>query len=130
MLPTFQDFIKNNPQYKNYLNSADAESVYNYLLQPENIKLMIDENDKGEPALKGIQAELEAKFNGLSTFNFKYNIIKQCVGIMIKDILSEFGYIADTKKPLSKTKIFKSEMHYNFDESKAKRKLVYKLVIV
>lgn len=130
-IPTFNEFIINNPKYKKYSESQNAERVYNYLKMPDSIDKMIAANNNGRPALYGVQSYVETNFANLADFNFNESFVKQCVGSMVRDILYPLGFKPFLQRDLPKKEslYFTSATHYAFDESIARCRLVRKLAI-
>lgn len=131
-IPSFDEFIANNPKYKKFEGSLNARNVYDYLKVPENIEKMISSNNNGKPALYGVQADIEVKFAGFSDFDFNVGFVKQCVGSMVRDIIEPLGFKTLLQRDLPKNEsiYFKSAAHYSFDESIAKCKLVKNIEII
>lgn len=130
-IPSFNEFIANNPKYKKFSGLQSAERIYDYLKIPENIDKMISANNNGRPALYGVQSYIEVNFSNLSDFNFTEGFVKQCVGSMVREILAPLGYTSYLQRDLPKKEslYFTSAMNYTFDESLAKCRLIKKLEI-
>lgn len=130
-IPSFNEFIANNPKYKKYSESKNAEKIYDYLKIAENIDKMLSANNNGRPALYGVQSYIETNFSGLSDFDFTESFVKQCVGSMVREILAPLGYKPFLQRDLPKKEslYFTSAMNYVFDESLAKYRLIKKLEI-
>lgn len=128
---SFNDFIIENPKYKKYEVSANARNVYGFLCLPESIEKMISANTNGKPALFGVQSDLETTFAGHSDFDFTEGFAKQCVGSMVRTVLEPFGFKPLLQRDLPKktSLYFTSAMHYEFNGSDAKLKLVKKVHI-
>ena len=130
-IPSFDEFIANNPKYKKFADSVNARNVYNYLKVPDNIEKMISSNNNGRPALYGVQAYIETNFSGVSDFDFTEGFVKQCVGSMVREILEPLGYKTFLQRDLPKNEsvYFTSAMNYAFDESLAKCRIIKRVEI-
>lgn len=130
-IPSFDEFIANNPKYKKYSESKGAKDTYDYLKLVESIDKMVAANSNGKPALYGVQKHIETNLSGFSDFDFNEGFVKQCVGSMVREILAPLGYKPFLQRDLPKKEslYFTSAMNYAFDESLAKCRLVKKLEI-
>lgn len=128
-IPTFNDFIAKNPKYKKFLNSTNAQNVFNYLRVTDNIEKMVSANNNGKPALYGVQLYIESNFSGFADFDFNDGFVKQCVGSMVRDILSPLGFTPLLQRDLPKKEslYFKSATYYSFEASRATCRLVKKI---
>lgn len=130
-IPSFEEFILENPTYQKFEHSVTAKNIYKHLSLPENIDKLISANNYGKPALYGAQSYLESNFAGYADFSLDDNFVRQCVGSMVRAILKPFGYRSSLQRDLPKneSKFFKSAMHYTIDESAIECKLVKKILI-
>ncbi len=130
-IPTFNDFIAKNAKYKKFSNSTNAQNIFNYLRVPDNIEKMVSANNNGKPALYGVQPYIESNFAGFTDFDFNEGFVKQCVGSMVRDILSPLGFTPLLQRDLPKKEslYFKSATYYSFEENNAKCRLVKKIEI-
>ena len=55
--------------------------------------------------------------------------LRKALGSIVKHIISDFGCEVNVQKNISKGSYIKSATHYNFDQSKATKRLVRKLAI-
>lgn len=127
--PTFQDFIKQYPTYRKFSNSAMAESIFNHLRQLDTIDSMIAVNNAGKPALYGAQEHIEKNYANMQGFDLNESFVKQCVGSMVRCILTPFGYVPKLQRdlPRDESNFFKSAMHYELVDSKVQYRLVKEL---
>ena len=130
-IPSYSDFINENPKYKKFEHSVTAKNVFDYLRELDTIENMIAANNNGKPALYGAQVHIETNYAGNPDFNLEDNFVRQCVGTMVKTILKPFGYIPSIQRDLPKkeSKYFTSATHYSLDENAIVCKLVRKLTI-
>lgn len=91
-IPSFHEFISNNPKYKKFDNLANIRNVYEYLKVPDTIEKMIYSNSNGRSALYWVQAYIEINFDGFLDFDFNIGFVKQCVGSMVREILEPLGF--------------------------------------
>jgi hypothetical protein len=129
--PYFYKFIEEYTRFKKYLDSPTANEVYEFLSELENIQKLIIANENGKPALFGCLSVLEERFGEKEDFNFNEYFPKQCVGMMVKFILGQFGYISTVQRDMPKGSFtyFTSSMLYELRPDSAKFKLIQKLDI-
>ena len=104
MKATYMDFIAANPNCSNFEDNTDAQKVFEFLNQDENIIKMAEYADQGKPALAGCIFELEAFFDAMTnpTIDFKDGFTRTAVGRMVKAILEPFGYCVTKQKDFTK----------------------------
>ena len=73
MKATYNDFISANPNCSNYADNKDAQRIFKFLNQDENIIKMIEFADQGKPALAGCVFELEAFFDAMNSKEIDFN---------------------------------------------------------
>lgn len=74
------------------VGNTDAQNVFNYLSQPENIYNMIVFSNVNLPAISGIVHSLENIFATTTDFPLTNPTNRQTVGRMVKFIMEHFGY--------------------------------------
>ena len=106
MKATYIDFISANPNCSNFEDNKDAQKVFDFLNQDENIIKMIEFADQGKPALAGCVFELEAFFEAMNstTIDFNDGFTRTVIGRMIKAILEPFGYLVTKQKDFTKNR--------------------------
>jgi len=123
----YSNFIQANPTYKQLESDPTIEAVYDYLSLPNSVYEMIEACKRGKSALSGVVVELEKMFPDLlQVLPNNKNFIKQAIGVIIKHILSSFGY-APTKPvriPRNLSNFFSSAHTYELREELAKFQLV------
>lgn len=122
MKTTYEDFIKANPNCSNFEQNQDAQKVFDFLNQDENIIKMIEYSEQDRPALSGCVFELEDFFDAMKSteLNFEDGFTRTVIGRMVKAILEPFGYIVYKQKDFTKNrkgKYFTSASCYKFDET-------------
>ena len=118
MKATYADFIQSNKNCSNFEFNPDAQKIFDFLNQDENIIKMIEYTEQGKPALAGCVVELETFFNSLinPTVDLNDGFTRTAVGRMVKCILEPFGYGVDRQKDFPKNKkghYFTSASCYN-----------------
>lgn len=129
----FKKFIESNPKYKKFGKNKAAGSLFNFMSEPVNIDKMIMANTNGRPALEGLLPEIEEKFNS-DDFNIeKDNFTRQFIGVMVKDVIKDFGYIVDraelNRQKIIKSKFITSATHYKHVPDLAK-KMIKKVISI
>ena len=106
MKATYIDFISANPNCSNFEDNKDAQKVFDFLNQDENIIKMVEFADQGKPALAGCVFELEAFFDSMNstTLDFNDGFTRTVIGRMIKAILEPFGYLVTKQKDFTKNR--------------------------
>ena len=106
MKATYIDFISANPNCSNFEDNKDAQKVFDFLNQDENIIKMIEFADQGKPALAGCVFELEAFFDSMNStiLDFNDGFTRTVIGRMIKAILEPFGYLVTKQKDFTKNR--------------------------
>ena len=106
MKATYIDFISANPNCSNFEDNKDAQKVFDFLNQDENIIKMIEFADQGKPALAGCVFELEAFFDAMNStiLDFNDGFTRTVIGRMIKAILEPFGYLVTKQKDFTKNR--------------------------
>lgn len=106
MKATYIDFISANPNCSNFEDNKDAQKVFDFLNQDENIIKMVEFADQGKPALAGCVFELEAFFDSMNstTLDFNDGFTRTVIGRMIKAILEPFGYQVTKQKDFTKNR--------------------------
>lgn len=129
-LPDFQDFITEYPKYGKYAKNPVAQQIFNDLEDYHVIQSMINYSDMDKPALAAPIPQLEAKYGGQNVFDLSDDFTKQCLGTMVKVILSPFGYVPVKQKdmPKGQSKFVKSASVYHKKRSE-RLKLVQKLSV-
>jgi hypothetical protein len=117
MKATFEDFIKQYPNYKQYQNSKLAHLVYNDILsRDDNMIAMADISDARKPALAACIQEVESfcEQHEDGIFSLTNNFAKQALGTMVKVILEPLGYLTTIQKnmPRGLAKYVGSAMAY------------------
>ena len=130
----FREFIESDPKYKKFIENETAESLFNYMSEPVNIDKMIMANTNGRPALEGILPEIEEKFNS-DDFNIeKDNFTRQFIGVMVREIIKDFGYIVDrteiNRQKNIKSKFITSATHYKYVPDLAKKMIKKEISVV
>ena len=87
---TYQNFC--DTCNKKLIGNKDAESIFNFLKQPEIISNLITFSDAGLPAISGIGSYLETTYNNATDFPLSNPHNRQQVGKMVKFILRFFSY--------------------------------------
>lgn len=130
-IPTFEEFLLENPTYQKFEHSTNARNIYDYLSLPETIEKLIAANEHGKPALYGAQFYIESNFAGYADFDLEDNFVRQCVGNMVRTILKPFGYRSSLQRdlPKSESKYFKSATYYSLDKSAIECLLIKKVAI-
>ena len=107
MLPTFDDFLKENKKCSGLSDNLDAQEVFEILSTEVNIIKMLELCDQKQPALAACVAELKKWQDGNSGNNFPLrgagkhsDFNKTVVGRMVKTILAPFGYTPYTRKTI------------------------------
>ena len=106
MKATYIDFISANPNCSNFEDNKDAQKVFDFLNQDENIIKMVEFADQGKPALAGCVFELEAFFDTMNStiLDFNDGFTRTVIGRMIKAILEPFGYLVTKQKDFTKNR--------------------------
>ena len=106
MKATFNDFIVDNPNCSGFGTKTDAQKIFDFLSQDENIIKMVEYAEQGKPALAGCVHELEAYYDMLnsSEIDFNDNFTRTVVGRMVKSILEPFGYRVTKQKDFTKNR--------------------------
>lgn len=122
MKATFAEFIAANKNCSGFENNRDAQRVFDFLNQDENIIAMIESADQDKPALSGCVLALDAFYEGLPNpaIDFNDNFTRTVVGRMIKSILAPFGYSPTHNKQLPrnvKGKYFMSASCYDQNDA-------------
>lgn len=106
MKATYNDFISANPNCSNYADNKDAQKIFDFLNQDENIIKMLELADQGRPALAGCVIELESFYESLNstTLDFTDGFTRTVIGRMIKTIIEPFGYCVTKQKDFTKNK--------------------------
>ena len=106
MKATYIDFISANPNCSNFEDNKDAQKVFDFLNQDENIIKMVEFADQGKPALAGCVFELEAFFDSMNStiLDFNDGFTRTVIGRMIKAILEPFGYLVTKQKDFTKNR--------------------------
>ena len=134
MKATFNDFIKQNPNYNKFANDEDAQRIFNYLSGDLQIILMLEASDAGRPALTPFAANIEHMLldtNYEHTISFDDIFTKQAVGLMVKSILEPFGYVPCKQKDIPKSagaEKFQSASVYRRDVTKTAKLRVKKTI--
>jgi hypothetical protein len=116
------------PIYKTYDNDAELQDLYRRISTPENIERMIDYNARGKPPVVGLIKTIEdwnkrAVVAGLDIK--KENRLRRLIGLMIGEILQEYGYRPGKVKNVSHCGggIFLSATCYDYIKEAAVKKL-------
>ncbi len=130
----FREFIESDPKYKKFIENEAAELLFNYMSEPVNIDKMIMANTNGRPALEGILPKIEEKFNS-DDFNIeKDNFTRQFIGVMVREIIKDFGYIVDRKEKNRqkniKSKFITTATHYKYVPDFAKKMIKKEISVV
>lgn len=117
MKATFQDFIKQYPNYQRLQNSRVAQYVFNDILsRNDNLIALAEFADAGKPALAACIQETESycEYNDDGLFSLNSNFSKQALGTMVKVILGPLGYKSTIQKnmPHGLAKYVGSSMAY------------------
>ena len=124
MKTTYNDFITQNPTWKDFDGNTDAGIVFRILSRDASIYSMIAAIAAGKPALTPCAKAVEDLLKDLpgTTMPIKRHRSRQAVGVMVKSILAPYGYkpITDTSggaktKPLpieSQARYFKAAAVY------------------
>lgn len=121
MKTTYNNFIKANLNCSNFEQNQDAQKVFDFLNQDENIIKMIEYADQDKPALAGCVFELEEFFKAMKSteLDFEDGFTRTVIGRMVKAILEPFGYVVSKQKDFTKNrkgKYFTSASCYKFNE--------------
>ena len=106
MKTTYNDFITQNPTWKDFDGNTDAEIVFRILSQDFIITQLIDMSGVGKPALAPVAENVGHFFmdtNKEHINSLDDNFTKQAVGLMVKTILDPFGYAVWKQKDLPKS---------------------------
>ena len=133
----FKEFIesnKKNAKYKKFIDNKIAELLFSFMSEPENIDKMIMTNDRGRPALEGILTAVENNFNK-ADFNIASDYFtRQFIGVMVRDIIKDFGYIVDRKEKNRqkniKSKFITTATHYKYVPDLAKKMIKKEISVV
>ncbi|MCI3919929.1 hypothetical protein MO973_06750 [Paenibacillus sp. TRM 82003] len=122
----FLDFFSLYPKYNGYLDNQSFEEIYYWLGEPWQVYEMITICKNNRPAIEAVAKQLESIFGDRTDLNIKEDFVKQMVGTAIKHILGYFGYVTTIQKTFLKgsAQYFKSGMHYSFDDSVPRTKLL------
>lgn len=124
MKATFNDFILQNPTWKDFDGNPDAEIVFSILSRDASIDSMIAAVIDGKPALTPCVMAVEELLEDLpeTTMPLDRDRNRQTIGLMVKTILAPHGYmpVGDTgggakTKPLpdeSRARYFKEAAVY------------------
>lgn len=106
MKATYNDFVSANPNCSNFEFNKDAQKVFDFLNQDENIIMMIEYADQGKPALAGCVFELEDFFDAMNSkeIDFRDSFTRTVIGRMVKAILEPFGYLVTKQKDFTKNR--------------------------
>jgi len=106
MKATYTDFISANLNCSNYENNLDAQKIFDFLNNDENIIKMIDFAEQGRPALAGCVFELENYFDSMVNPSIDLNdgFTRTVVGRMVKTIIEPFGYRVTKQKDFTKNR--------------------------
>lgn len=133
----FEEFIEKNTTYKKFGKNKEAEtakSLFNFMSKPENIDKMLLANDNGRPALEGILSEVEKNFNNEDFDIENDNFTRQFIGVMVRDIINDFGYIVDrtelSRQKNIKSKFITSATHYKYVPESAIKMIKKEISIV
>jgi len=133
----FNEFIEKNSMYKKFgknESAKTAKSLFNFMSKPKNIDKMLMANDNGRPALEGILSEIEENFNNKDFDIENDNFTRQFIGVMVRDIIKDFGYIVDrtelSRQKNIKSKFITSATHYKKVSEKATKMIKKEITIV
>lgn len=101
-MPSFKDYLDENPIDAGLRGNAIAESIYDTMSEPRNVHRMILASEAGEPALSGCIAEIEAQYGKQKIFDLEVNFNRQALGRMVKTVLKPFCYHPDVSKRIKK----------------------------
>lgn len=97
---TFNDFITQNPTWKDFDSNPDAEIIFSILARKASVESMIAATADGKPALTPCVMVVENLLEDLpeTTMPLERDRNRQAVGLMVKTILAAHGYepIPDT----------------------------------
>lgn len=127
---SFENFFQlvENSKYQKYNNSRKVEKAFDFINEPESIDKMLIAISYGKPPLEGIIEEIEA-LNGPGFDIENDTFLRQAMGSLVKYTIAPFGYVVNGVRGLARGKIFKSASCYEYDENRAKKRLVRKLSI-
>jgi len=91
---TFNDFITQNPTWKDFDGNPDAEIIFSILSRDASIKSMIAAVADGKPALAPCVMAVEDLLEDLPETTMPLDIPRnrQAAGLMVKTILASHGY--------------------------------------
>lgn len=90
---TLNDFITQNPSWKDFDGNADAEIVFRILARKASTQSMIAAIADGKPALTPCVMAVENLLEDLpTTMPLERDRNRQAVGLMVKTILAARGY--------------------------------------
>lgn len=122
----FLDFFAEYPKYNGYIRNVAFEELYHWMGEPWQVYDMIAICKNNRPAIEALAMRIEDKFGNRTDLNVREAFVKQMIGTAIKHILGYFGYLPTIQKTFLKgsAQWFKSGMHYVFDESAPKTKIL------
>ena len=113
---TFDDFIKQNPNYSNVFSNNEFQEVFDRILSTDNnISAMIHASDIGVPALDACMVEIDLLLgNILEDRDDKKQVLflKQGIGKLVKTVIEPFGYVPDSRKTMMNHTHIKSATVY------------------
>jgi hypothetical protein len=94
MNATFNDFITQNPSWKDFDSNADAEIIFLILSRAASVESMIAATADGKPALTPCVMAVENLLEDVPETTMTLGIPRnrQAVGLMVKTILAAYGY--------------------------------------
>lgn len=98
------------------LDNADVERVYDFLAERKQVGAMLHISESGRPALEAVVKELERRYANQQSFPFNVESNRQKVGLLISEILEDYGYTAVREKALGQNSgavFFKSAHTYS-----------------
>ena len=94
MKATFNDFITQNPTWKDFSENVDAEIIFSILSRPASIDSMVSAISGEKPALAPCVITIEELLENIpnTTMPIGRDRTRQAVGLMVKTILEPYGY--------------------------------------
>ena len=106
-----EGFFDRYPRFRQHADNSVMTDLLSFISDPESIDRMILLNDFAEMApLSALVSELETRFENqiaLSSLD-----VRQMIGTMIKDVLSQFGYEPFDRTLVRNSRYFKVSARY------------------
>lgn len=94
MKTTFNDFIAQNPTWKDFSGNPDAEIIFSILSRSASVDSMIAAISEGKSALSPCVMAIENLLEDMPNpaMSIERDRTRQAVGLMVKAILAPYGY--------------------------------------